>query len=292
MVKGLRPKRRASYFRIYKGRIKKFVELLIKHQILIKMEKQSYIYTIKNYVRLNWFKLTLLGLLVFVFLRKDLSFQFHLNNPTPMEELLPSEAEQAPKEKVEKKTEILTQHKKAIPEKAKSQTYLSSVELPFFGSSTPAPKAATEIPQVDRATQQNYIKRFGHVAVSESKKYGIPASIILANGILHSVYGQRNLTLHGNNHFGIPCAGEWAGERANYGNVCYRHYENAWASFRDHSLYLTSGNFAELRQLSAGNYRAWAQGLERLAYSDIYSDLATRLIELIETEELEGFDMR
>ena len=256
------------------------------------MEKQSYLYSIKNYVRLNWFKLTLLGLLVFVFLRKDLSFQFHLNNPSPMEELLPSEADQAPQRREERKEEILTQHKKTLPAAPTTQTYLSSVELPFFSTRTPTIKAAAELPQIDKATQQNYIKRFGHVAVSESKKYGIPASIILANGILHSVYGQRNLTLQGNNHFGISCAGEWAGERANYSDVCYRHYENAWASFRDHSLYLTSGTFAPLRQLSAGDYRAWAQGLEKLGYSDMYSDLASRLIDLIETEELEGFDMR
>lgn len=257
------------------------------------MEKRSYVSTVKNYVRLNWFKLSLLGLLVFVFLRKDLSFQFHLNSPSQIEEVLPPGAGQAPIEAKKEKEQILTQHKKVPQSKTPTQTYLSAVEIPsWFGNNSSTNNKPKELSQIDKTTQQNYIKRFAHVAASESKKYGIPASIILANAILHSVYGQRDLTLGGNNHFGIPCTHTWSGESGGYNDACYRHYENAWASFRDHSLYLTSGQFAPLQELSAGDYKGWAHGLEQLGYSDIYNNLADRLIKLIETEELEGFDMR
>lgn len=256
------------------------------------MEKRSYSAKVKNYVRVNWFKLALLGMLVFVFLRKDLSFQFHLNNPTHLEELVPSEVEQMPTEAKQEKNEILTQQKSNPKKLPKSQTLLSSIELPFFNLNSAEGTPRAELPTVDQASRQSYTKRFGHVAVSESKKYGVPASIILANAILHSHYGQRNLTRTGNNHFGLPCTSGWQGESSNQNDACYRHYDNAWMSFRDHSLYLTSGRFTPLRDLSAGNYKAWAQGLEKLSYSDIYDDLAERMIQLIEKEELYGYDMR
>jgi len=262
------------------------------------MEKRSYTQVVKNYLQLNWFKLTLLGMLIFVFLRKDLSFQFHLNNPSQkIEQGIPSGAEQAPVQARKEKEELLTQEGTPQPVASpkpmpKNQTVLSSIELPFFSSYSPGESGEIELSVIDASTRQAYIKRFGQVAISESKKYGIPASIILANAIIHSNYGQRNLTLNGQNHFGLPCTGGWQGGSGNYDNNCYRHYDNAWMSFRDHSLYLTSGKFAPLRQLSSGDYKAWAAGLEKLAYSDIYDNLASRMIELIDEEELYGFDMR
>lgn len=262
------------------------------------MEKRSYTQVVKNYLQVNWFKLSLLGMLIFVFLRKDLSFQFHLNNPSQqIEQSIPSGVEQSPVQARKEKEELLTQEvvpqqvatQKPIP---KNQTVLSSIELPFFSSYQSGESGEVELAVIDAPTRQAYIKRFGQVAISESKKYGIPASIILANAILHSNYGQRNLTQHGHNHFSIPCTNAWNGAKGQYDGHCYRLYENSWMSFRDHSLYLTSGRFAQLRQLSAGDYKAWAKGLEQLNFSNIHDDLASKMIQLINEEELYGFDMR
>ena len=260
------------------------------------MEKQAYFSKIKSYLQLNWFKLTLLGMLVFVFLRKDLSFQFNINSPSHIEQNSPRGTEQMPINDKGKKGELLT-HKKAIPKtdignraKTSQTTVLSAIDFPSFSRSTPEESAAAELAQVDKKTKERYISRFGHVALSESKKYGIPASIILANAILHSSYGQGDLARNGNNHFKIPCTNKWLGESGTYHDACYRHYENAWSSFRDHSLYLTSGRFAKLRQLPANDYRAWAKALEELNYSDIYNDLAKRLIQIIELSNLQAMD--
>ena len=121
------------------------------------MEKRSYVSTVKNYVRLNWFKLSLLGLLVFVFLRKDLSFQFHLNSPSQIEEALPPGAGKAPIEIETKKEkeQLLTQSKKVPQAKTPTQTYLSAVEIPsLFGSSNSATNKAKDLSQIDKTTQQ------------------------------------------------------------------------------------------------------------------------------------------
>ena len=41
------------------------------------------------------------------------------------------------------------------------------------------------------------------------RRYGIPASVILAQGILESSNGQSRLALAENNHFGIKATPEW-----------------------------------------------------------------------------------
>ncbi len=256
------------------------------------MEKQSYSSKVGSYIRLNWFKLSILGMLVFVFLRKDLSFQFNINSPNRVEQPSPLDQESAPAEaKVSKKESLITQ-KKAVPPKHTNSSLLSAViDLPLLGNSNPEENASAELATIDKASQERYLRRFGHVAIGESKKYGIPASIIIANAILHSSYGQRDLAQQGNNHFGIPCTSKWGGESGTYNDACYRHYENAWSSFRDHSLYLTSGRFTQLRKLLPSNdYKAWANGLEELKYSDIYDNLAQQLIGIIEAASLQGLD--
>ena len=48
-----------------------------------------------------------------------------------------------------------------------------------------------------------YINDFKNIAKGNMKDYGIPASIILAQGILESGAGRGDLAKRSNNHFGI-----------------------------------------------------------------------------------------
>ena len=67
--------------------------------------------------------------------------------------------------------------------------------LPFFCITLAAQKTATLI----------YIDQYKDIAIKEMKRTGIPASIILAQGIVESNSGESNLALNFNNHFGIKC---------------------------------------------------------------------------------------
>ena len=58
---------------------------------------------------------------------------------------------------------------------------------------------------------EKYIEKYSKVAVEEMKKYNIPASITLAQGILESGNGESRLAKEGNNHFGIKCHSNWTG---------------------------------------------------------------------------------
>ena len=63
------------------------------------------------------------------------------------------------------------------------------------------------------ATNETYIEQWQDEAVQQMERYGIPASITLAQGILESGNGVSELAQKSNNHFGIKCHATWTGKR-------------------------------------------------------------------------------
>ena len=90
-------------------------------------------------------------------------------------------------------------------------------------------------------TREQYIEQYRKDAIIQMHKHKIPASITMAQGILESNNGNSRLAVKGNNHFGIKCH-NWDGKKIyeddDKKNECFRKYENAIASFEDHSLFL------------------------------------------------------
>ena len=77
---------------------------------------------------------------------------------------------------------------------------------------------------------ENYIKQYRDIAVQEMKRYHIPASITLAQGLLESGAGQSTLARKSNNHFGIKCGGDWTGRTVSHDDdargECFRAYKH------------------------------------------------------------------
>ncbi|NVK26772.1 MAG: glucosaminidase domain-containing protein [Flavobacteriia bacterium] len=140
----------------------------------------------------------------------------------------------------------------------------------------------------------DYIEKYKDIAIREMQDYGIPASITLAQGILESGDGTSELARDANNHFGIKCHSDWEGERVYHDddedNECFRKYEHAEASFRDHSLFLKNrSRYSALFALDPYDYEAWAEGLKDAGYATNrrYPEL---LIGIIEDYELYKYD--
>lgn len=138
-----------------------------------------------------------------------------------------------------------------------------------------------------------YIAQYNSVAMSNMKTYGIPASIILAQGILESGAGQSDLAMNANNHFGIKCH-DWTGDKIykddDTSNECFRKYNQASESFKDHAMVLTGKNrYANLFTLPKGDYKAWAKGLREAGYATD-SKYPEKLINYIETYNLNEYD--
>ena len=74
-----------------------------------------------------------------------------------------------------------------------------------------------------------YISMYKDLAVADMKKFGIPASIKLAQGILESGSGNSELARKANNHFGIKCHKGWRGKSFRMDddekNECFRKYK-------------------------------------------------------------------
>ena len=59
---------------------------------------------------------------------------------------------------------------------------------------------------------QEYTEQYADYAMEQMRRYGIPASVTLAQGILESSNGQSRLAQNENNHFGIKATPEWIAE--------------------------------------------------------------------------------
>lgn len=142
-------------------------------------------------------------------------------------------------------------------------------------------------------TPESYIERYKDIAIREMKKYGIPASITLAQGMLESANGNSPLARYANNHFGIKCTPDWDGRKYykddDKRNDCFRVYNDADASFEDHSLFLQRSRYASLYNLRSTDYKGWAHGLKNAGYATNpkYPQL---LISLIERYDLHEYD--
>ena len=140
---------------------------------------------------------------------------------------------------------------------------------------------------------QQYFDQYKDMAIDQMRRYHIPASITLAQGVLESGAGKSELAVKGNNHFGIKCHG-WTG-RAVYhnddaNNECFRAYNNVSESFEDHSKFLTTSNrYSSLFRLKQTDYKGWAYGLKSCGYAT-NPRYAIQLIDIIQLYKLYEYD--
>lgn len=156
-----------------------------------------------------------------------------------------------------------------------------------------APEAAAQrstAAKPARQTREEYIDRYKHIAIDQMERYGIPASITLAQGILESDCGNSALSRSSNNHFGIKCKRDWTGEKVYHDDdakgECFRAYPTVEASYDDHAEFLDrQPRYEALFSYRSDDYRSWAHGLKKAGYATA-PDYAQRLIRIIEESQL------
>ena len=143
---------------------------------------------------------------------------------------------------------------------------------------------------------EDYIKKYRDIAVEEMKRYHIPASITLAQGLLESGAGYGTLARKSNNHFGIKCGSDWRGKTVKHDddarNECFRVYKDPKDSYRDHSKFLAGKQrYAFLFDLKITDYKGWARGLKKAGYAT-NPRYAHQLIDIIERYDLDKYDKK
>ncbi len=143
------------------------------------------------------------------------------------------------------------------------------------------------------SVQIEYVKKYKKIAREESDRYGIPASIILAQGLLESKAGTSKLAAKNNNHFGIKCFLHQChkGHCSNFADDShkdfFRIYSSASESFNDHSKFLSQPRYRWLK--SSYDVEVWCEGLQRLGYATSKT-YAVDLLGIVRKLDLKYFD--
>jgi LysM repeat protein len=140
-----------------------------------------------------------------------------------------------------------------------------------------------------------YVEKYKDLAIAEMQRTGIPASITLAQGILESQFGESDLAKNANNHFGIKCKTEWTGPKTYHDDdlkkECFRVYESAEESYKDHSNFLMTREwYAFLFKLEPTDDSGWAYGLKKAGYAT-EKDYPQRLLKLINDYQLQQYSL-
>lgn len=260
------------------------------------MDYKVRIQQIRTYIQKKWFNIALIVLAAMLVLNKDLSIRFNIKAPVNKEKSgLPGVKHPNSSKKAQKKGTKVTDNLQSAIGQTKSQGSLADPFGIFTPPSIPENEQEkerpvnNELPSISIDQVNAFIKRFGDVAKNEKTKFNVPASIILAQALLASHAGVSQVSKTSNNYFSLPCNSNWSGPEVNFSGQCYRKYESAWFSFRDHTKFITSGNFKHLTNLASNDYARWAKGLELGGYNST-PGYANHLIRTIEEFDLQRFD--
>ena len=144
---------------------------------------------------------------------------------------------------------------------------------------------------------QQYAEQYADFAMEQMRKYGIPASVTLAQGILESSNGQSRLALNENNHFGIKATPRWIAEGGKYGlytddkpNEKFCSYDSVGDSYEHHSRFLVENKrYDKCFALDPDDYKGWTEGLAKAGYAS-GSNYAKSLQKIIEVNGLQKYD--
>ena len=165
------------------------------------------------------------------------------------------------------------------------------------GDRVPAAKLNTISIRRTMSKASDYVDRYAEAAMEQMRKYGIPASVTLAQGILESASGQSELSRKGNNHFGIKATSTWLENGGRYlvytddkPNEKFCQYASVADSYEHHSLFLKGNKrYSNLFELSPDDYVGWTRGLQEDGYATS-KQYASSLQALIRQNGLDKYD--
>ena len=120
-----------------------------------------------------------------------------------------------------------------------------------------------------RSDKESFFEENAPLAIDQQIKYGIPASLTLAQMYWESGCGTSDVAVHANNYFGVK---DHAGAKA--GRPVYRHddvdeknapfkiYDSKEASVQGHSEVLMQRNYSKCHSLASDDFEGWLNGIQ------------------------------
>ncbi len=255
-------------------------------------------------VQRYWLKTLLIGVLLYMVMSKDLSINLDLNSVAQanivQSPALPTASTVAYHEGgVKPMNTSLLNNGTAATEKPNGKAAKTNADPNLantFSNMTFDDSEEARARAEKRRKQLAYVDQYAKTARTEMEKFGIPASITLAQGLLESNVGESRLATKNNNHFGIKCFSRSCkkGHCSNFTDDShkdfFRKYSSAWESFRSHSnLLKLNKRYARLFKLRRSDYKGWAHGLKKAGYATD-KRYAEKLIRMIEELDLHKYD--
>lgn len=139
----------------------------------------------------------------------------------------------------------------------------------------------------------DFINRYAPHAMEQQIKYGIPASVILAQMAIESSWGTSALARNDNNFFGIKKGSSWTGQVSYYdddqAHEAFRSYDNVGQSLSDHSATLLQPRYLHRCPTDSTDHLGWIKGIKAGGYATA-SNYVDSVESLIRKYELDKFD--
>ena len=139
----------------------------------------------------------------------------------------------------------------------------------------------------------DFINRYAPYAMEQQIKYGIPASVILAQMAIESSWGTSDLARSDNNFFGIKKGSSWTGRVSYYdddqAHEAFRSYDNVGQSLSDHSATLLQPRYLRRCPTDSTDHLGWIKGIKAGGYATA-SNYVDSVESLIRKYELDKFD--
>ena len=137
------------------------------------------------------------------------------------------------------------------------------------------------------SSQIVFIETYAPAAIEQQRKYGIPASVTLAQMALESRWGTSKLAMLDNNYFGIKASKRWLSDGRPYNtydddrkNEKFCVFSDALESMEYHSAVLMGDRYRRCRAFAPDDWLNWLVGIKEAGYatSNIYVQECSKII--------------
>jgi len=274
---------------------------------LITQNNLTYLSQTLFWAKKNWMKLSAIILLLFLIVKKDIKFEIYLMAPkdkkeqkemftSTMQASAPTQLNVAQMTtSVPVKKEIIVPEITVVSRNNLDASKFANISVLLQPSLFTTYKNQVDKLNVKKANCENYVNKFKATAIAEMQKFGIPASITLAQGLLESDAGFSTLAKRNRNHFGMKCfsrscaKGHCSNHTDDSHKDFFRKYKSNWESYRAHSKLLQNKRYKSLHSFGTKDYKSWAHGLKKAGYATD-KRYAEKLIKIIEEMKLWQYD--
>ena len=133
---------------------------------------------------------------------------------------------------------------------------------------------ALKIIGTPKLSRQNFFDTYAEAAMEQQIKYGIPASVTLAQMALESTWGTSSLARNGNNYFGIKATPLWITQNYPYSfhdddipNEKFCNFSSPIESMEYHSRLLMSDRYRRCRLYGPTDFHNWLVAIKAAGYA-------------------------